>query len=577
MDSKGKEGDKADLSEANLQKVRRLELNLQEANLTRANLQEASLSGANLQQSALYEANLQKANLSLANLQEAGFNSTILREANFQDADLTDATGLLAKQFAGANVSGAKLPEEIAKFDGLAHVEELSKNSKKLFISMLLGCVYAWLTIATTTDLRLLTNSTSSPLPIIGTEIPIVGFYFAAPLLLLSIYVWLHLYLQNLWKGLSELPAIFPDGKTLDEKAYPWLLNGFVQSHVKLLKDRRPPLSQIQVGLSIFLTWWLVPLTMLILWGRFLTRHDWPITALHIVVFGLSAWVGITFFELAKATLRGDDFSAFAWQPFLRQVFGYQHKAVQIVMGIIFVLSMGAIYIPFSWTPAVYRYLPFYPFAELVEEEVSTKPTTWTGQEDAREKEIPLVKGAKLQGANLRHANLEKGFLIKADLRRANLQEASLSHANLQEARLFHANLQKADLHETNLQEADLQEADLQNAKCLSPSQIRGARNWVLAIYGDTLRAELLLPSDHNVRMKKEDLSGYDLVGYNLQNAYLDDWNLQGANLKHAQLQGAHLEASRGLTQAQLDEACVDEHTTLPEGLTRPAPCAEEE
>lgn len=113
--------------------------------------------------------------------------------------------------------------------------------------------------------------------------------------------------------------------------------------------------------------------------GSVLTRHDWPITALHIVVFGLSAWVGIMCYELAKATLRGDDSSAFAWQPFLRWVIGYQRKAVQIVMGIIFVLSMGAIYSPFSWTPVVYSYLPFFPFAELVEEEISIKPTTWTG------------------------------------------------------------------------------------------------------------------------------------------------------------------------------------------------------
>jgi hypothetical protein len=29
-----------------------------------------------------------------------------------------------------------------------------------------------------------------------------------------------------------------------------------------------------------------------------------------------------------------------------------------------------------------------------------------------------------------------------------------------------------------------------------------------------------------------------------------------------------------GLTQAQLDTACVDEQTKLPTGLSRPAPCA---
>jgi len=226
---------------ANLKEAHLAEANLQKAILAKANLKEAHLAEANLQEAYLVEANLQKTNFRQANLQKASFNGAILREADLQDADLTGATGLLASQFAGTNVSGAKLPEDIAKFDGLAHIEELSKSAKKLFISMLLGCVYAWLTIATTTDVGLLTNSSSSPLPVIQAKIPIAGFYFAAPLILLSLYGWLHLYLQRLWKGLSELPAIFPDGKPLDEKVYPWLLNGFVRSHVALLKLTRSP------------------------------------------------------------------------------------------------------------------------------------------------------------------------------------------------------------------------------------------------------------------------------------------------------------------------------------------------
>jgi hypothetical protein len=39
---------------------------------------------------------------------------------------------------------------------------------------MLLACLYAIITIATTNDVNLLTNSASSPLPIIGAAIPVV-------------------------------------------------------------------------------------------------------------------------------------------------------------------------------------------------------------------------------------------------------------------------------------------------------------------------------------------------------------------------------------------------------------------
>jgi hypothetical protein len=53
----------------------------------------------------------------------------------------------------------------------------------------------------------------------------------------------------------------------------------------------------------------------------------------------------------------------------------------------------------------------------------------------------------------------------------------------------------------------------------------------------------------------------------------LRNTHLQGANLGEAQLQEADLTGVENLTQDQLNTACIDDQTTLPEGLTRPAPC----
>ncbi len=49
------------------------------------------------------------------------------------------------------------------------------------------------------------------------------------------------------------------------------------------------------------------------------------------------------------------------------------------------------------------------------------------------------------------------------------------------------------------------------------------------------------------------------------------------AHLEKADLREANLTGATSLTQAQLNQACADENTTLPEGLTRPKPCPEEE
>ena len=149
----------------------------------------------------------------------------------------------------------------------------------------------------------------------------------------------------------------------------------------------------------------------------------------------------------------------------------------------------------------MFDYFGYRTYANLVEVDISTKPPTWTEQEDKLKDEIPLVKGAKLKGARLQNANMQFAFLINADLREANLQDAILLGANLRDANLARANLQDA--------------------------------RWTNA-------------------------------------------NLQKANLWKANLRGASLTYVKNLTQAQLDEACVDENTKLPEGLNRPEPCSEE-
>ncbi len=93
VESEGKEGERADLFEANLQEADLDGANLQEANLYEANLQEAYLVEANLQGAKLRGAKLQGASLREAKLQGA-----YLDGANLQEATLVGAKGLTASQ-----------------------------------------------------------------------------------------------------------------------------------------------------------------------------------------------------------------------------------------------------------------------------------------------------------------------------------------------------------------------------------------------------------------------------------------------------------------------------------------------
>jgi uncharacterized protein YjbI with pentapeptide repeats len=63
------------------------------------------------------------------------------------------------------------------------------------------------------------------------------------------------------------------------------------------------------------------------------------------------------------------------------------------------------------------------------------------------------------------------------------------------------------------------------------------------------------------------------LIEAHLQRANLAGAQLERANLRGAQIQGANLRGAKNLTQEQINTACVDETTTLPEGLKKPDPC----
>ncbi len=110
------------------------------------------------------------------------------------------------------------------------------------------------------------------------------------------------------------------------------------------------------------------------------------------------------------------------------------------------------------------------------------------------------------------------------------------------------------------------QTAETPEYREISPDEVKKIleqhRKWVEPEGKEGKGADLV-----NAHLEKADLVG----------AHLEEANLYQAHLEKANLRGANLEGVTNLTQAQLNQACVDENTTLPEGLTRPKPCSEED
>ena len=102
-------------------------------------------------------------------------------------------------------------------------------------------------------------------------------------------------------------------------------------------------------------------------------------------------------------------------------------------------------------------------------------------------------------------------------------------------------------------------------------SAMPGLANWA----GYTTRTRFSNADLRDVEAYGGVFSGSNFSGANLGNAsfvgtYLDGANFSGAVLSGANFAGASLRGARGLTQGRLNQACGDEATQLPAGLSIP-------
>lgn len=542
----------ANLSEANLTRATFERSVFTNADLTKAKLTDAYLSwsdfinakliAADLSGAYLRNTNLTDADLAGATLTGTDFASADLSRANFSNATLTNArfckrsdanhgemdggatlvetkflngkmhgadlreTLTAGMQLGGADVTNAKLPEEIKAFEGLKTVEEASKITKRLFTMLLSGLGLSILTIFSTRDVALLTNSTTSPLPIIQTPIPLASFYWVAPILLAAFFAYFLLNLLHLYQLISKLPAVFPDGAALDEKIYPWLLNTLVREHFPILDKKKISFFWLRKLLIVILVFWTTPIILFGFWARYLPRHDFGWSVFQIILIGLTTFWTIEAKSNTIQTLKNSPGQPHPMKYFyqlLGMVFSFMlplyitnYTAQEDLVKNDILGDIGK----YNWQGAGKDYFNAWLRANLADQEVSHKPENWN-----KDKPTEGVKGAELEGANLDYANAEGAFLVKAKLSNSSLKHARLTKANLAEAvvagygtDLTRARLNRANLAGANLGAADLDGVDFNKANLngtsligsrnMKPNQIKKAKNWQLAIYDENFQ-----------------------------------------------------------------------------------------
>jgi uncharacterized protein YjbI with pentapeptide repeats len=580
--SQGQTGRQADLSR----------LNLEGADLTDTNLRNALLNEAVLKGADLLLTDLQGASLLQANLQGANLLGARLREANLQGAGLEGATGLLAAELAGTNLTFAKLPAEVATAEDLKYICRRGRHAKWLISALLLLNALACWRILSVSDAQILRNVSLLPLPVLRNGVPLVQFFLLSPVLIGALYLWLHVYLQRFWEATAALPAIFENGRRLDQ-SLPWLVSWPARNYFQWLRERRSALAGVEKAICIILLYWVAPATMTLFWARYLTLQDLRGTMLHAVLIAAATAAAIHFPRSAARAFRSDDFASFPksvarpaadspqtaaasadamlaealaapvlpaslggasapqpqsaaqGDPEKKERWGRISRRIRIPIGagfglILCLISIGAVGgAPHGGRPA--------------EGVGSGSPWTWAADalwlvgyipyaqvneaEISRkpqgwtgsEGEISHVQGASLNGFRLRYMQAYSAFLVKARLRQADLSYAYLSEADLRQANLRQASLRSAMLDQAKLNGALMQSANLERA------------NLIRAELG---KADLSFATLAGALLQDAKLDGAILYGADLRNASLERASLEQADLRQADLEGANLKMS---------------------------------
>ena len=570
VETGGEAGARADLTGVNLSNADLTGVNLQAAVLHRTILSGADLSMANLRGASLVRANLQNANLL----------GTELRGANLMGANVYGADGLWFGRLGGTNLFDAVLPESISAVDSSKAIGDATKVARWFYFLTVGLSFLCCLLIIYTTDVRLLLNSSALPFPKLGNLLPTTGLYLGGPIVLLILSLRFHFLLLRLWGSMAALPAVFPDGQTL-EKDGPWYLMGLVRRHFRWQGESRAAMTAFESALSTLLAYWIVPATLFFFWLRYLTRQDFRGTLLHVFLVTLAVATATSVPFVVSRVLRPGDIRAPKSKNVLRMILGTTRAALAVGC-ILLVISVGvnrglpsdragvaiSAADPRRWAATVFQSVGYRPYADLTEASLSTplpKGTPWTDENLAK------ISGARLNEMNIRYArayraflanaklwraNLEGIYLSEADLRGANLREgllrsgifdrASLSHAVLVSANATSANFAASDLRFSDLSYGTFESAVLSNARASNASLYAiNLRN------GQLLRTDLSRSDMRDARLEHAVLSFATLEQTDLSSARLQDANLTGAlckgtifldaDLKNADLRGASL------------------------------------
>ena len=175
---------------------------------------------------------------------------------------------------------------------------------------------------------------------------------------------------------------------------------------------------------------------------------------------------------------------------------------------------------------------------------------------------------AKLDHGNFTKAYMDNSALDSASLREGIFNQTILTNSSARGADFTSAKFNDADMTGTMAQGAIFNDANL-NITLLSSSQFSGASFRAVNLSGSYGDKSIFFSADFTgANISGSDFTKAILDKAIFKDAILFETHMERASLVGTDFSGADLSLVTGLTQKQLDAACGDAKTKLPEGLT---------
>jgi uncharacterized protein YjbI with pentapeptide repeats len=473
-------------------------------------------------------------------------------------------------------------------------IEDAANLARNLWISFLTFGTYLVITVAGVTHEQLF-RETPVKLPLLNADLPLVAFFWVAPILFLIFHLYLLLNLKLLADQVHHYGEIMRESgidAASEDRARLQLPNFVIVQILGGTREQRHSAAGVMLSFTAWLTLVAAPVILILFMQvQFLPYHSEGVTRVHrLVLFAGIAlawwfwplikggwttfWRGATAFVACIAALylswfvmtfpgepqHGAPPQKLAW-PFMAKDKEDGQSAFYTIHEVLFATKNDR-------EPWFQNRLVLRDFAAIDRDKldkIETREKGKTLRSGEGERTIDLrrrdfshadftridLRRADLRGANLKSTLLVEGLLQGASLEGASLQGALLNHASLQGASFDFASLQVASLYGASLQGASFDSASLRGA-LLYGASLQGASLEGASLQGASLNEALL----QGASLIGASLQGASLVRASLQGALLDGASLQGTWLYGASLQGAWLDGA-SLQGASLDGASL--------------------